>query len=237
MLPMISKLKTAVKQGKNHSDLPSIKELFDLGMLLMQRAEGEKGGSPKQRAVLYRNGLLIAVLAARPFMRRKNLAMMRIGQHIVKEGSLYRLQFSGDDMKGRRGREGSLPGVLTALVDKYVEVHRPVLFLGKPDVDGTLFISGMGLPIYPHAMAHEIGRVTKAFFGRRICPHEFRHAAGSSIAKEDPEHVGIVPNILDHSDYRTSEDYYIFADDYVVFQRNDRALDKLARSQEGPDAK
>jgi hypothetical protein len=142
MLPALGKLKSRVAATKNHSDLPSIKELFDLGMLLMRRAEGEEGGSPKQRAVLYRNGLSIAVLAARPFMRRQNLATMRIGQHIVKDGSLYRLKFSGDDMKGRRGLGGPLPGVLTALVDKYVEVHRPVLFLGKPDVDGTLFISG-----------------------------------------------------------------------------------------------
>jgi hypothetical protein len=30
--------------------------------------------------------------------------------------------------------------------------------------------------------------------------------------------------------------YYIFADEYAAFQRLDRALDKLARSQKGPDA-
>lgn len=60
---------------------------------------------------------------------------------------------------------------------------------------------------------------------------------GCSIAKEDPEHVGIVPDILGHSDYRTSESYYIFADEYAAFQRLDRALENLARSQEGPDAK
>ncbi len=108
MLPAIGRLKTAVKTNRNHSDLPSIRELFDLG---------------------------------------------------------------------------------------------------------TLFISGMGNPVYPHAISHEIGKVTDAVFGRRICTHEFRHATGSSIAKEDPEHVGIVPNVLGHADYRTSESYYIFADD------------------------
>src|SRR5271166_6546888 len=158
MLPMINKLKTAVKRGKNHSDLPSIKELFDFGILLMRRAECDEAGSPKQRAVMYRNGLSIAVLAARPFMRRQNIATMKIGQHIVKDGSLYRLQFSGDEMKGRRRRGGPLPMALTVRIDRYLNLHRPVLFIGKPDIDGTFFISGMGLPIYPHAMSHEIGK-------------------------------------------------------------------------------
>jgi integrase len=82
-----------------------------------------------------------------------------------------------------------------------------VLLIGKSDVDPTLFISCMGQPIYPHAMSNEIGNVTEAAFGRRVCAHEFRHAAGSSIAKEDPKHVGIVPSILGHADYRTSESY------------------------------
>ena len=47
----------------------------------------------------------------------------------------------------------------------------------------------------------------------------------------------MVPDMLGHADYSTSENYYIFADEYAAFQRLDRALDKLARSQEGPDAK
>jgi hypothetical protein len=35
----------------------------------------------------------------------------------------------------------------------------------------------MGQPIYPRAMSNEIGNVTEAAFGRRVCAHEFRHAA------------------------------------------------------------
>jgi integrase len=127
--------------------------------------------------------------------------------------------------------------MLTPFIDHYIEVRRPVLLLSKPDVDGTLFISCIGLPIYPKAISHEIGRVTDAFFGRRVCAHEFRHATGSSIAKEDPKHVGIVPDILGHANYRTSESYHIFPEEHAVFQRVDQVFEKLARSQEGPDAK
>jgi integrase len=236
MLPMIGKLKTAVVVAKNHSDLPSIGELFELELHLMRVAETKLEGSPKQRAVMFRNGLMIALLAARPVMRRENLARIRIGQNLVREGSALFLQFSKDEMKGGRGRAAPLPAILTAPLERYVEVHRPVLLLGRPDIDPTLFISGMGRPIYPHAMSNVIGEVTEAVFGRRICAHEFRHAAGSSIAKEDPGHVGIVPSILGHADYRTSEGYYIFADEHAAFRRLDRALETLAKSQEGLDA-
>ena len=36
----------------------------------MRLADGKENSSVKQRAVMYRNGLFIAILAARPYMRR-----------------------------------------------------------------------------------------------------------------------------------------------------------------------
>jgi site-specific recombinase XerD len=233
MLPFIRKLKTAATTTKNHSDLPSIRELFELGMALMHYVDAGKAGTVKQCAVMYRNGLFIAMLAARPYMRRNNIATIKIGKQIVREGSVYRLRFSSDDMKGRISRGGPLPEMLTSYIERYIRVHRPVLFLSKPDADGTLFISALGNPIFPHSISSEIGKLTYAFFGRRICTHEFRHATGSSIAKEDPEHVGIAPTVLGHTDFSTSESYYIFAKEHAAFLRLEQALEKLAKSDEG----
>jgi integrase len=140
-------------------------------------------------------------------------------------------------MKGRRERSAPLPAILTVPVQHYIDVHRQVLLLGRPEVDRTLFVSMMGLPIYPHAMSNEIGEITEAVFGRRVCAHEFRHATGSSIAKETPERVDIIPSMLGHADYRTSESYYIFADEHSAFVRLDRALTKLMRDEEGDGKK
>src|SRR5690606_6044647 len=72
-------------------------------------------------------------------------------------------------------------------------------------------------------------KTIEAFLGRRVTTHAFRHAAGSSIAKENPDHVGIVPSILGHADYRTSEGYYIVADEMAAFNRFHKALDQLMR--------
>jgi integrase/recombinase XerD len=229
MVSMISKLRGAVVVAKNHSDLPSIRELFELGLGLMRRAEDGPEGSPKQRAIMFRNGLMMAILAARPFMRRENLARIKIGKNLIREGGCYVLMFSGDEMKGKRNRRAVLPDVLATAIDRYIETHRPVLLLGRPEVDRTLFISMMGLPIYPHAMSNEIGDITQAAFGRRICAQEFRHAAASSIAKETPARVETVQPVLGHADFRTSETYYIFADEHAAFVEMDRTLTKLAK--------
>lgn len=227
--PMIRKLKSADKSVKNHSDLPSIRELFEVGLAVMHRASEPDRGSPKQHAIWFRNGLAIAMLAARSLMRRNNLAMIEIDRNLVKYGSGYILRFSSDEMKGRTHRGGPVPDALTPFIDRYINIYRPRLLLGKSDAHNILFISGMGNPITPHNLSDEIGKITFAVFGRRVTAHEFRHATGSSIAKEDPDHVGIVPSILGHADYRTSERYYIVADEMAAFNRFDKALDRLMR--------
>jgi integrase len=228
-LPMIRKLKSTVKSIKNHSDLPSIRELFEIGIALMHKAAQPIYGSPKQHAIWFRNGLAIALLAARSLMRRNNLAMITIDHNLIKDGTGYALHFSSDEMKGRIRRGGPLPSALAPFIDRYIEIYRPRLLLGKTDVHNMLFISGMGNPITPHNLSDEIGKITFAVFGRRVTAHEFRHATGSSIAKEDPDHVGIVPSVLGHTDYRTSESYYIVADAMAAFNRFDKALDEMMR--------
>ena len=228
-LPMIHKLKSAVKSVKNHVDLPSIRELFEVGLAIMHKASQSDHGSPKQQAIWFRNGLAIALLAARSLMRRNNLATIEIDRNLVKEGAGYALRFSSDEMKGRIRRGGPVPDVLTPFIDRYIEIYRPRLLLGKSGAHNVLFISALGNPIAPHNLSDEIGKIIFSLLGRRVTAHEFRHATGSSIAKEDPDHVGIVPSMLGHADYRTSEGYYIIADEMAAFNRFDKALDQLMR--------
>jgi integrase len=229
MLPLIRKLKSKVRPTDKHHNFPSIRELFHLGMALIDRADNGQKGTLKNRALMYRNGLAITLLASRAVMRRQNLAAIRISQHLIKDGPVYRLQFTGAEMKGRRARGGPLPAILTDRVGRYMAYYRPALLGVRPDAEKALWISRLGRPIGPLELSHEIGKVTEAAFGRRICTHEFRHAAASSIAKEDPAHVGIATTILGHADYRTTEQYYIFADEYAAFKRLDEVVERLTK--------
>jgi len=132
-------------------------------------------------------------------------------------------------MKGRTRRGGPVPKALTPHIERYIQLYRPRLLLGKPGDHNVLFISAMGNPITPHNLSDEIGKTISSLLGRRVTAHAFRHAAGSSIAREDPDHVGIVPSILGHTDYKTSEDYYIVADEMAAFGRFNTAIDRLIR--------
>lgn len=231
LLETIARLRSAVTAVKNHSDLPSIRELFDIGMTLMHATLGLTRGSPKQHAILFRNGLAIALLAARPLMRRNNLATIRIDTNLLREGEGYALRFSGEEMKGRTQRGGPVPLMLAPYIERYINLFRPILLIGKSDTHGALFISAMGKPITPHNLSDEIGKTISFFLARRVTTHAFRHAAGSSVAREDPDHVGIVPSILGHVDYSTSESYYIFAKESAAFTRYGKALERLKRGE------
>jgi integrase len=49
---------------------------------------------------------------------------------------------------------------------------------------------------------------TLSKFGKAMSPHLFRDAAATSIAIDDPQHIGMTRNILGHSKLSTSQRYY-----------------------------
>lgn len=59
-------------------------ELVAIGLSVMEAAEDK--GSPRCKAVRFRDGLIIALLALRP-MRRKNLTELSLGSSLVQAGS------------------------------------------------------------------------------------------------------------------------------------------------------
>jgi integrase/recombinase XerD len=71
--------------------------------------------------------------------------------------------------------------------------------------------------------------LTKIRLGVAINPHAFRHAAATSIAFHDPEHVRIVMSILGHSTLATSEHYYILAQTTEAARRYHQHIDKLRK--------
>ena len=49
---------------------------------------------------------------------------------------------------------------------------------------------------------------TRAGLGRAINPHLFRDCATTSVAIDDPKHVGIASRLLGHRTHATTERYY-----------------------------
>jgi len=61
--------------------------LYAVGTRLMDDAE-PSGSDYKADAFLYRDGLIIALLAVAP-LRRSTLAALRVGEHLLKSGDLH----------------------------------------------------------------------------------------------------------------------------------------------------
>jgi integrase len=179
--------------------LRSPAELYELGLELMQQAEAASGRV--KAAVVYRDGLTIALLAARP-IRVRNLASIETGRHLVARGDEYWLEFPAEEVKNRRSLEFPLP----------LAQHHPVLVAQAkcPDngIPSNLWLSRLGTPITTHRMWWNICKRTEQKFGHPINPHLFRDAAATSVAIEDPAHVYMIVRILGHATLAVAEKHY-----------------------------
>ena len=156
------------------------------------------GWSPRRRAAAYRDGLLIAFLAYRP-VRLKNLASMRFGRHLTKVGS--RWHFADDETKSHILYAAAVPLTLAPRISGILDLHRAVLMRGEqganipgappltPELD-AVWVSEHGFQLKSDTLAGIIVERTGAAFGRSVSPHLFRDCAATSIAVDNPKHVG-----------------------------------------------
>ena len=185
----------------------SASQIFHPSIELLEalNAAAGNGKSPLTRAIHFRQSLMIAFLAARP-VRRRALLAMEVGQHLIRTAEGFQICFRPEDMKDKKSRDFAMPVLLVALFQEYLDVHRPILLRGK--ASQALWISQYGNPITKDGLSRELPKVTERLLGVAMRPHAFRHVAATSIAETDPEHVGIIKDILGHAMLNTSEKYY-----------------------------
>jgi integrase/recombinase XerD len=157
----------------------------------------------------FRDALLVGLLIACPTMRLGNLTRIEIGRHLLQLSGRYELRFQGFEMKARKPIEIPVPDQLAPYIDHYIDQVRPILLDGN-DSD-HLWITQYGKPMTGKTIHAGISKMTERAFGRAINPHLFRDCAVTSVAIEDPKHIGIAAPILGHTDPRTTERHYIQA--------------------------
>ncbi len=184
------------------------RDLLDLGIRLMDDM-ALTAGIDRAAPCWYRDGLIIALLACRA-PRRRNLAAMRIGKHLIRRDGGYMLVFDGTETKNHASIEKTLPWQLTPYIDAYLADHRPALLNGH-DSD-SLWISQRGRPMGEGAIYDRIRATTASEFGHPINLHLFRDCLATAIALGDAEHVGAIPAVLGHIDPASGERHYNQAD-------------------------
>jgi integrase/recombinase XerD len=91
----------AVPLRNKNERLADAADLLACGMQAMEDADKSAGLCLRERAILYRDGLLVALLIARP-LRLANLTQIEIGRHLVRRRTGYRLIFAAEETKTRQ---------------------------------------------------------------------------------------------------------------------------------------
>jgi hypothetical protein len=121
--------------------------LFALGLELMAEVKNSArvaGRITKEDALTYRDGLIIALLAAVP-LRKRTFAALTINRHLVKIGSGWLLDIPAADTKSRRALEFPIPDALSESMDLYLTTFRTAI-TGANEHQG-LWPSAKGQPM------------------------------------------------------------------------------------------
>lgn len=196
--------------------------IVELGVSLMEQAVEERGdATPHQRAVLYRDGLIIVFMAL-AVPRLDTVAVMRLGQHLVRQENGYRIAWSAREMKEDRPHEAKLGPELSAMLQRYLDEFRPVLAAksrtSRPDANAAVWFNKHGDPFSSRGIYNLIVERTGAAFDESMFPHAFRHSAATTLVLERPDLIKLVTPLLQHRD-SSSREIYVLADQVEAGQR------------------
>lgn len=199
-------------------------DLLRLGCELMIQAEavslpppGSVG--PTHPALLFRAGLLIALLAMRP-LRRRNLVELAIGSTLRQGDEGWEIALPGAITKNHTPLVQSVPTVLVPPLEAYLALYRPRLAevhgrgpaSSLPHPPGNaLWLSRWGAPLTASGARALVEQHTRVRLEHHVNCHLFRDCAATSLAEDNPEQVRIAADLLGHRSFATTQRYYIAA--------------------------
>lgn len=182
-----------------------------LGLALMREAEDNPDLSRFKQALMYRDGLILAILIRRP-LRLKNVCGMELGSSLILGEQAASLVFSRDQMKGKRPFEAEVPVHLLDALRTYIEVYRPYLMSLGPDpsqpATSGLWISSEGRPMAEGSLRNAVKKRTAKAFGRDLSPHLFRDCSVTTLVRDAPASARLTRAILSHTSLETTNRHY-----------------------------
>jgi integrase/recombinase XerD len=175
----------------------------------------------------YRDALMIGLLITCPTMRLGNLTMIELDRHLNSAGDDYHLTFTADETKTSKPMSILVLKSLSPYMDHYLDTVRPTLL--QTEEWDHLWITKYGKPMKARTIYGRITTVTERAFGKSINPHLFRDCAVTTVAIDDPEHIGIAAPILGHTDPRTTEKHYIQANAIAAGRRLRKSVDSMRK--------
>jgi integrase/recombinase XerD len=204
-------------------------QLLELGEQLMDESK-PVAGMPisKDDAVLYRDGLMIALLAFIP-LRRKNLVSLEIDRHLVREGDAWFVIIPHNETKTGKPIDFPVPELLQSYLATYLDVVRPQM-LPRPTC-AALWLNSKGTALSYAGIGEIISRHSTSRLGFRITLHDARDAAATNWAISAPDQIGVARDLLAHSDLRTTTKYYNRARGIEASRAHSRVIAGMRRHQ------
>jgi integrase/recombinase XerD len=170
---------------------------------------------------------MLAMLAARP-LRLKNFTNIALGRHLHMSGDGWLLVIPGEEVKGGRPLEFTLPESLAPFLQVYLERVRPSLLGGKPG--DALWLTYQGGPLDSSSVNWRFMLTSKRLIGVHINPHLLRDCAATSLSTVSPAAALAAAALLGHSNFATTERYYIRANQLEAGRRLNSMLSSLKSS-------
>jgi integrase len=176
-------------------------QLLQAGLALMDENQPRPNTAiALEDAVRYRDGLMFALTAFFP-LRRKNLAALKIGRHLVREGDCWHILIPDEEMKMGASIAGRVPEILEPCLATYIRIIRPQLACGT-DCD-ALWLNSKGRALAYAAIGDIFSSHSKHRIGIRITPHDVRDAAATTWALFAPDKIAVASELLAHTDERS----------------------------------
>jgi integrase len=220
---------TAPTHGRPRPVITSL-ALVDLGQELMDASKRRTGVSLRMiDAIRYRDGLMIALVGFHP-LRRKNLAALEIGRHLVRQGDRWLLLLPRAEVKKKScSIEFEIPELLAPYLAYYLDVIRPRIL--RDSTSPALWVSPGGAALNYSAIWPIFARHTAARLGIHIAPHDGRDAGATTWAVMAPDQIGVARDLLGHSDLRTTTRHYNRARGIEASRAYTRLIQGMRRRQ------
>jgi integrase/recombinase XerD len=201
-----TRLYSAAPRGDRVRPVITSVQLVDLGMALLEKSK-KSADKPLSMvdAVLYRDGLMLALLAQIP-LRPKNAAALEIGRDVIKDGDKWSIVIPPEDTKTGTHLDFEIPEDLHDEFSTYLRLIRPRML--RPPRCKAFWVSPKGGPLSYSAFWPVFARHSSARLGFRVTPHDVRDAAATLWAIAAPDRVGISRDLLAHADLRTTGKHY-----------------------------
>jgi integrase len=192
------------KPHDRRNDVVEIKDLFRLGRQLMDEADKADTSTAFSRALLYRDGLILALLSADP-LRSANTAL-EIGRTLIRDGMTWSIEIPAEETKNRRPHLAILPDWAAPCIDRYIHRYRP-LFRNSATTS-RLWLSRNGRPLDDSSLYSVVRKRTYVAFGKRINPHLFRSCLATSTAIHHGANMGLAMTVLGHQSSKVTTRHY-----------------------------